>query len=562
MASSDLSLVLRRLAAQSRAQQNAAAVLSSQVLGGLQQLQELQAQMAVTALEPALAAAAASAAAANAAAASAAAVAVTPSTIPAAGASGGAGATVATGAAASSASPTAPAAAPPPATPPPAAVEEVPRCHLHRKQSKACRFCKSYAQFQELRNKELEEKKNAAIARLKHSGARGGGALVNQDDKVAIPNFVHFSQTWRERIINGGFYQQVLANQEVSALKDGLFECETAEPEVRGRSSLDAVPSPFICAVYRMMTIKLTEGQLRSLLSSRTRWVRCAGFVYIRLGVHQDRYWELLSEFLMDDEEFVPFPGRSSDSMTEGQFVEQLLTKEKLCDLPLPRIAAAQRRTINERMVFYDQFRKRYGANLEVIDRYETEKLDVEVCGVDGEWREAVTTGPPVGGRRRVVVPVRYLNGETESVSIGMVICPSKGTSSSTSSTDLTRTRGRSNRELLEEYREQQRDAAVASGKDYCKTSGRHIVHAGGVTFSCGGKRRREEEEEKSKTEDAEEKRAREAKRREPSMEQQAKMQAIVEKYCARPSGAASTSRSNHKPLNENMEHVDRMRLG
>merc|ERR1719210_3237225 len=205
------------------------------------------------------------------------------------------------------------------------------------------------------------------------------------------------------------------------------------------------MPSAFFCGVFRLLTLKLTEGQLRGLLNNRSRWVRCAGFVFVRLGVHQDRYWELLSDALMDQEEFVPFPDWGGEHMSEGQYVEQLLTKEKYCDLNLPRIAAAQRRSINERLVLYDQFRRRYAANLEVLERFEEPDggVSVEVCSIDGEWTAGVTTGLPSPGRRRVTTPVRIAGRGDIDASIGMVICPpSKGSSSSSS--DLTRSRGRS----------------------------------------------------------------------------------------------------------------------
>ncbi|CAK0905314.1 unnamed protein product [Prorocentrum cordatum] len=58
----------------------------------------------------------------------------------------------------------------------------------------------------------------------------------------------------------------------------------------------------------------------------------------------EDRYWDLLSEFLIENEDFVPCPESGGERMSEGKFVEDLLTKEKYCDISLPRIAAAQRR--------------------------------------------------------------------------------------------------------------------------------------------------------------------------------------------------------------------------
>merc|ERR1712228_917645 len=193
-------------------------------------------------------------------------------------------------------------------------------------------------------------------------------------------------------------------------------------------------------------------------------------------------------------------------SITVGQFVELLLTKEKYCDLSLPRITAAWRRLINERLVYYEQFRKRYAANLEVLERFEEPKggVQVEVCDEDGVWSAGVTIGARSSGRQRVIVPVRLASGEVQDVSIGMIIAPDNSRpSGSGRAIDLTRSKGKSNKELLEEFRNSQRDAAVASGKDYCKSSGRHTIHAGGVTFVCGDGDRKQQQRDSDSDEEA-----------------------------------------------------------
>merc|ERR1712085_162100 len=166
------------------------------------------------------------------------------------------------------------------------------------------------------------------------------------------------------------------------------IEEESCDTETRTDKSLDLDPSPFICVVYRFMALPLAEGQLQLLIRSRSPWTRCAAFLYVRMGMHVDRFWELMSEALMDQEEFVPFPSRGGDKMTVGQYVESLLTKDKYCDLTLPRVPVAPRKILTRRLVMYAQFRKRYTANLEVLDRFAEEDVTVEICNDDGEEEE------------------------------------------------------------------------------------------------------------------------------------------------------------------------------
>lgn len=429
--------------------------------------------------------------------------------------------------------------------------EEVPRCHLHKKINKACKFCKAYAQSQELKTKKMEERKNAAIEKLREGTTTNASGVLGQGDKAPLPNLVHFPQVMLERIHKNDYYNVTISNSSVPEVKNILFSCETCDTESRAHNSLDLEPSAFICSVYRMLTLQLTEGQLQAIINSRSCWIRCAGFMYVRLGVHQDRYWELLSDALMDDEEFVPFPGRGAESMSVGQYVEQLLAKDKYCNLNLPRIPVAQRRTINKRLVLYGQFRRRYAANLEVLERFKDPGVQVEVCSPDGEWTGAETVGSQSAGRRCATVSVRFPGGVEQNVSIGMLICPGKGPNSGMQ--DLTRSRGRSAQELLERYQEQQRDSAVASGKDYCKTSGQHTMRVGGVPFVAGIKRKELEKEEDS-DDDA---RMRDATQSGPSAEHRAKMAAIESKYCARVVSMQAKSENS-----DNVDAPERLRLG
>jgi len=431
--------------------------------------------------------------------------------------------------------------------------EEVPRCHLHRKQNKACKFCKVFYQHQELKTKKIEEQRTAALERLKEGSIANTGKGLSESEKSPLPNLGAFPQVMLDRIQRNDYYNTTISNSTVQEVMSVIAKAEACDTEIRAEKSLDLDPSAFIMCVYRLLTLQLTEGQLRSLLGSRSPWLRCAGFLYVRLGMHHERYWELLSEALMDSEEFVPFPARGGDTTIVGQFAEQLLTKDKYCDLALPRIPVAHRKIINKRMVLYAQFRRRYSANCEVLDRFEDSGVRVEICSADGEWTPAETVEAPSHRRNCKTLLVRLPGGEEREVSLGMVICPEK-TFTPSNANDLTRSRGRSAEELLEKFEAQQRDAAVASGKDYCKTSGQHTLRVGGVPFVAGVKRK---DLETKGNDDAEDEARREAKRAGPSLEHQAKLAAIESKYCARV-GATASGRDR----SDGLDGPERMRLG
>lgn len=437
---------------------------------------------------------------------------------------------------------------------------EVPRCHLHKKQNKACKFCKVFYAKEEEKQAKLAEERNAAIEKLREGNASSfSSRLLGPDDKAPLPNLPLFPQVWLDRISKNDYFLGTMSQMTSQEVKGIIAKAEACDTEWRAEKALDLEPRPsaFISAVYRLMQLQLTEAELRNCVKNRSPFVRCAGFLYVRMGMHHERYWDLFSDCLMDDEEFVPFPNKGAEPMSVGVFAEGLLTKDKYLDLSLPRIPVAHRKVINKRMVLFGQFRRRYAANLEVLERFKEAGVKVEICTEDGEWIPGETTEVPSKGPFCRTVKVKLSAGEERDVSLGMVICPSKDKDRDSRDrdrdrdSDLTRSRGRSAEELLEKYEAQVREAAVASGKDYCKGSGQHTMRVGGVPFVAGVKRK-DMDSYMPMMEDEDSRRVAIDKR---ELEHKAKQAAIESKYCARV-GSGRSDRSNHN------DGPDRMRLG
>lgn len=460
---------------------------------------------------------------------------------------------------------------------------EVQKCHLHRKANKACKFCKRYTEWAELQEKRRGETKDAAIEQLKHATASKKGMSLASSDKAPVPNFAQFPAVLAEKIKKTDAYikvsridtqlREARGNMPLDEVMSFLIEGRTCDLEQKNKATLECQPSPFICVVYRLLQVGLTEGDLRWLMKHDDPCVRCAAFLYVRLGFHCDRYWDCLSESLMDDEEFVPFTSKSGESysMTIGEYVERLLVKQdygestgdgygkdkyKEKDLPLPRIPLATKTKLARRICLYPQFRKRYTANVEVTEYFADGGVDVEVCSVDGEWRSAVTrdSGSRLSEPRGASALVAYEDGVEEYVSIGRLIVPRKSSSSRDwDASDLTRHRGTSAEELFESYNDEVKGRALARGTDYCKPSVQKVC-VGGFRFLAGEKRGRSErvDDQEKEERQEEESRARRQQQREQEEQDQkrAKLAAIESKYCARVPAQDTT----HVP--------DRLRLG
>merc|ERR1719235_2248618 len=124
--------------------------------------------------------------------------------------------------------------------------------------------------------------------------------------------------------------------------------------------------------------------------------------------------------------------------MSVGKYTEQLLVQEKYGEMPLPRIGLTLRKSISKRIALYEQFRQRYSANLEVLDRFDNAGASVEICNQDGDWFEAVTLDSKQHQGRCITVHVKVIStGEEQQVSLGMLICPPR--SGEANPRDLTR---------------------------------------------------------------------------------------------------------------------------
>jgi len=424
--------------------------------------------------------------------------------------------------------------------------KEVKPCHLHGKPNKACKFCKAFLSAQEQKKNQLEEQKKVEVDKEK-DGLAPVNIYRSPGEKPPVPNVRFFPANMRKWIEMTSLYKDLVDMMGVKMTMGMIEGCTTCEVESEGRNKVKE-PSQFITCVYFLLTQQLTQGELDSMLNSRCCYLRCAGCLYVRLGVAQEEYWELLSNLLMDNCDFLPFPEESIRSSTVGQYVEDLLTKDKYCDIVLPRFGLAVKNAIDMRLSLYEQFRRRYVAHLDALDAFNRSGLEVDVCSSDGNWSEAVTTGSPSG--QSITVPVRLRSGEQQEVSIGMIIIPSKEATH-----DLTRSRGRSNQELLERYGEQAKGSALATGKNYCKPTPGSTRIAGQL---CVPVREREKDKD---VEPDEEEAERDAKRRREAREQERieniRHDELMSKYCTR-RGPAQPSRQGQ----DGIDAPERMRLG
>ncbi|CAE7874676.1 PRPF38B, partial [Symbiodinium microadriaticum] len=187
---------------------------------------------------------------------------------------------------------------------------------------------------------------------------------------------------------------------------------------------------------------------------------------------------------------FEPSKSTPGFVVTIGEYVESLLLDERYYYSTLPRIPVGVKKKIEEKVAPLGQYRKRAAQNKDMLSAFKEAGTPVEACRDNGVWVVGQTLQVIESVPSRIAVRIRAVDGREEVYHLGRVILrdepkkpPDRTRSRSRSpkrdagaggprsgSPDLTRSRGQSLEEMLEELRARQRERAVCStGKDYAR---------------------------------------------------------------------------------------------
>lgn len=377
------------------------------------------------------------------------------------------------------------------------------RCHLHKKPNKACKYCQRFVATKT----QLED--DTSTKKTSKSNEAGGEQTFN------------CSPLLKEQVLNCSYYKSLFSTDNVDDLIKEIVEFAADTMDVY-RTSTE--PSCFMCCVYRLFTLSLSEDEQRRIIDHQTSTlVRCVGFLYLRYIVPPEQLWDKFEEFTLDDAK-IDYGG--GNTTTVGEYIEDLLLKEKYFTTPLPRIPASVRRKLEEVLAPMPQYRKRHASNRKVFSGLREIDIPVEYCDY-GNWRpaRAIEVVSRISSRLKVRVQV---DGQDIMAPLGKIILmgavptatdgrrarsrsrsPSHTRQKHSDHVDWSRNRGKSDALLIEELRERARvDAVCSNRKDYARRlprfeSGLAIKREKGSaeakliedeTFIAPGMRRRSEE--------------------------------------------------------------------
>jgi len=358
------------------------------------------------------------------------------------------------------------------------------RCHLHKKPNKACKFCKKY---QEATAPQEKVDKDASKAGGAKAPSRPAGDLTF-DGKLEVENkkTFGFSTLLQTHILESAHFKSLLNLESFEEVVDEIYQyADCVEPYMANSAT---VPSAMFCCLYRLFTVGIDSRQLRQLVDHRdSPYIRCVGFMFIRLGLPPEKLWPWLGEYSLDEEEFKPTK-ESEWKTTIGEYVESLLNQDKYYSTVLPRMPMSAKRQLEEKLAPVPQYRKRTKANMEMVETYREEGVKVEAC-LNSDWLSGVTMELIEDAPARIKVRVRLEDDTEEVVPLGKVILTdrryggtrggtgenkggggSSGRSRSPHGMDWVRSRGRTDVELVSELRSAAREKAVcSSGKEYAR---------------------------------------------------------------------------------------------
>jgi pre-mRNA-splicing factor 38B len=158
-------------------------------------------------------------------------------------------------------------------------------------------------------------------------------------------------------------------------------------------------PSTAFCLLLRMLTLRMTEHQLKLMLEhADSPYIRAVGFLYLRYAGPPDQMYRWIEQYLYDQEEIqVTVSGRP---LTIGDFVRQLFSSREYHGTPLPRLPVNTERDLQVKLLQADQIAQRAQQHFGNRDRMQYfSRLGSAVMALYGDEDNPITWYPGVVDR-------------------------------------------------------------------------------------------------------------------------------------------------------------------
>ena len=143
-----------------------------------------------------------------------------------------------------------------------------------------------------------------------------------------------------ERVVRARIYDSMYWKQDCFALTAETLIDKAVELEYVGGTYGMLRPSPFLCLVCKLLQIQPErEIVLEYLAAGDLKYLRALAAMYVRMTFPSIEVYELLEPLMNDYHKLRYRDTTGAYSLSHmDEFVDQLLTEERVCDLILPRL--------------------------------------------------------------------------------------------------------------------------------------------------------------------------------------------------------------------------------
>lgn len=221
----------------------------------------------------------------------------------------------------------------------------------------------------------------------------------------------------RSNILSSDYFRSLSLLKNYKDVVDEIYAyVNHAEPYCAGSFR---APSTIFCCLYKLLTMHLSEKQLRSLVDNKDScYVRACGFLYLRYVHNPANLWQWFEPYLLDEEEFIVSADKRK-RMTIGEYVQSLLAEDKYFNTVLPRLPIKLKNVYGARLMIINEHRRRLKENKAILSRFV--KGEQAMAYVNGEWEKGEIGGIVSHGKDRVLVKFRRIDGIEKMVNLGYV---------------------------------------------------------------------------------------------------------------------------------------------
>jgi pre-mRNA-splicing factor 38B len=229
---------------------------------------------------------------------------------------------------------------------------------------------------------------------------------VRQRAKGVLPlwgpeDSFHLNPLLLQNIRHSPYFQKCCQtlNDWNAVVDDIYYQVQHVQPFQTATGS--KTPSSAFCLLLRLLTLRMTEHQLKLMLDHEdSPYIRAVAFLYLRYAGPPERVYQWIEPYLYDQEDIQVTVSGGGKAVTMGEFVRQLFSSREYHGTPLPRWPSETERHLQVQLVAADQIAQRAEQHFRNRDRMAYfSRLGSAVMALYGDEENPVTWYPGVVDR-------------------------------------------------------------------------------------------------------------------------------------------------------------------